>query len=353
MGRRVAIAALFLVAAVGVWVLWLFNAAGEFKTLTPHFTGRCTAVTGVVGAEDITIHPRTGMAYLSAFDRRAAFAGRPATGAIYAYDLNASSPQPVNLTPDAAPGFHPHGISLHVADDGTSTLFAINHAGGRHAIEIYDVTTDRLVHTRTLTDPLLVSPNDLLALTPTQVYITNDHGYPPGFLRTLEEYLRLAAANVVLWDGTRFREAAGGIRMANGINRSPDGTTVYVNAVIGQTVRQYAREPRSGTLTFRGEIALGSGGDNIEVAADGTLWIAAHPQLLTVVRYMSGALPRAPTQILRVVPRTDGSAAIDEVYLDLGEQISAASVAAVRGNRLLIGPIADTKVLDCRLADGV
>ena len=79
-----------------------------------------------------------------------------------------------------------------------------------------------------------------------------------------------------------------------------------------------------------------------------SLWIAAHPKLLTVVRYMAGSVPYAPTQILHVVER-GGRLDVEEVYLNPGEQISGASVAAVRGKRLLIGPIADSKILDCQM----
>jgi hypothetical protein len=64
---------------------------------------------------------------------------------------------------------------------------------------------------------------------------------------------------------------------------------------------------------------------------------------------MSGSVPRAPSQVLHVVPLPSGDYRVDEVYLDLGEQLSAASVAAVRGKRLLIGPIADSKFLDCQM----
>ncbi len=103
-------------------------------------------------------------------------------------------------------------------------------------------------------------------------------------------------------------------------------------------------------MTFRREIPLASGGDNIEVDADGSVWIGAHPQLLTLVRYMSGGTPYAPSQIFHVTPHGDG-ADVKEVYLDLGEQISAASVGAVRGTRLLIGAIADAKFLDCRMRE--
>jgi arylesterase/paraoxonase len=123
---------------------------------------------------------------------------------------------------------------------------------------------------------------------------------------------------------------------------------VYVVSTIGQAVRVYDRDAASGELTLRGEIPLGSGGDNVEVDADGTLWIGSHPRLLTLVRYMDGKTPYAPSQILHVTPRTSG-ADVREVYLDRGEQISGASAAAVRGRRLLIGPIADSKLLDCQM----
>ena len=349
MWRRVLFAVAIVAVVIGGWFVWLLNAAGQFKTLTPHFDGTCTVVTGVVGAEDLTIHPQTGVAYVSANDRFATQAGRPAHGAIYAYDLNMPSPQPINLTPDADPDFRPHGISLYVGPDGSSTLFVINHAGGHNTIEVYEVGERQLLHRATLADPLLVAPNDLLAVTPTQVYVTNDHRHTSGMRRAIEDYFRRPWANVVLWDGKAFHEAAAGIRLANGINMSADRTTVYVAATIGQAVRVYRRDSASGALTFTREIPLNSAGDNIEVDADGSLWLGAHPQLLTLVRYMSGKAPDAPSQVLHVVRGGDGRERVEEVYLDLGEQLSGASVAAARGKRLLIGAIADAKLLDCRM----
>jgi arylesterase/paraoxonase len=168
-------------------------------------------------------------------------------------------------------------------------------------------------------------------------------------MRTVEDYLRRPWANVVMWDGTTFRVAAGGIPLANGINVSPDRKTVYVMSTIGLAMRVYDRDTGSGTLALRGEIPLGSGVDNVEVDADGTLWIGAHPKLLTVVRYMAGARSYAPSQVLHVVPRGGANYQTDEVFLDRGEQLSASSVAAVRGKRLLIGPVADSKILDCQM----
>jgi len=346
MARRLLVGVGIVLLAVGGWYVWLLNAAGQFKTLAPHFDGTCTAVDGVVGAEDLTIHPRTGVVYLSSCNRRAVFAGGPAHGAIFAYDLKAPGARPVNLTPEAGPDFCPHGISLYVAPDGASTLFVIVHTRGRSTIEIYDAAATALTHRATLSDPLLVAPNDLLAASPTQLYVTNDHRYAAGFMRTVEDYTRRPWANVVLWDGHGFREAADRMRLANGINMSPDGTTVYVAATIGQAIREYDRNPASGALRYRDEIPVGTGVDNIETAADGSLWIGAHPQLLTLVGYMGGRKPQAPSQILHVTPRAGGGD-VEEAYLDLGDHLSAASVGAVYERHLLIGPIADTKFLDC------
>jgi arylesterase / paraoxonase len=348
MWKRVLLGAALIITLIAAWLAWLLDRAGEFRALAPHFDGTCTQVAGLVGTEDLTIHPRTGVAYLSSCDFRSVLAGKPAKCSIYAYDLNAPSPRPVDLVPDAAPGFLPHGISLHVAEDGTGTLFAINHAGGRHTVEVYDVGQTALTHRTTLAGPALVSPNDLVAVTPTQVYVTNDHRHPTGPMRTVEEYFRRPWTNVVMWDGSAFHEVAGGIQLANGINVSRDGRTLYVASAIGQDIRVYDRDAATGALTLRNQIPLGTGPDNIEVDADGALWIGAHPKLVTIVRYMSGAIDQAPSQVLRVVPTRDGGD-VREVYLDAGEQLSGASVAAVRGKRLLIGPIADSKFLDCTM----
>src|SRR6185436_9187098 len=92
---------LALVLIVSVWAIRLMWLTGTFRRIHSHFEGTCHLVRGPVGPEDITIHPRTGIAYVSAADRRAVLAGKPVPGAIFAYDLNAEHPALVNLTPMA------------------------------------------------------------------------------------------------------------------------------------------------------------------------------------------------------------------------------------------------------------
>ena len=345
--RRILIGLAVLVLLALGYVLQLLWSAGAFKSLEPHFAGRCREVRGIVGPEDITIHPRTGVAYISAYDRRAG-PGEPGRGAIYAYDLEATSPTLVNLTPDADADFRPHGISLHVDEVSGDVLYVVNHSGGKHTIEIFDFIAGRLHKRETLADPLLVSPNDLVAVGRDRLYITNDHGHPEGFMKYIEEFGRLPLSNVVYFDGSQFSEAADRIAYANGINQSHDGRTVYVASPTGRAVHVYDRDPDSDRLSRVESIDTASGVDNIEVDRDGNLWIGSHPKLLQFKAHAADPAEISPSQVLRISRGAEGRYVVSEVYLDLGDQLSASSVAAVRGDRLLIGGIFDPLFLDCR-----
>jgi arylesterase/paraoxonase len=351
MRRLIGIVLLILVVAVSVWAVRLLWLAGTFRSIDPHFAGECHLVGGPIGPEDITIHPRTGIAYVSASDRRAIQAGNAAPGAIWAYDLNAAQPVPVNLTPNADARFQPHGISIWAGGDGRDALFVVNHpvngdTEAAHSIEIFDLTDGGILHRATLTDPLLVMPNDLVAVGLDRFYVTNTHANPPGRMQTMETYLQMKGAQVLFYGPGGFRPAIQELVLPNGINVSPDGRTLYVASTTGRALRVYDRDPGSEALVFRREVPLGSGPDNIEIDENGNLWIGAHPKLLRIEAHRDDARTLSPSQVLRVTP--DG--AVDEIFLDDGNQLSGSSVAAVRGRRLLIGEIFDDGFLDCTMA---
>ena len=355
MRRRVIQIVLSIVAVVVLWQVGrILVLGGVFRTIEPRFAGHCRMVPGPVGAEDITIHPGTGVAYLSASDRRSVMAGTPKPGAIWGYDLDQPNASPVNLTPDADASFQPHGISLWADGDGPDVLFVINHAplegvDARHTVEIYDVTENGLVHRASLTHPLLVMPNDLVAVGRDRFYLTNTHRYPPGTMQTLETYLQIAGAQVLFYGPGGFRPAIEDMVFPNGINISRDGRTLFVATVTEQRLRIFDRDPATETLRPRAVVPLGSGADNIEMEADGTIWIGAHPKPLRLQGYADDPTKVAPSQVLRVRETSAGSYEVDEVYTDPGDEIAAASVAAVRGSRLLIGQIFDEGVLDCEM----
>jgi arylesterase/paraoxonase len=353
MRRKLVFAVLgLLVLAVAGFVLRIVWIGGVFRSIEPHFDGTCRLVRGPMGPEDLTIHPRTGVAYVSASDRRASRAGNPVPGGIHAYDLADPNAIPVNLTPDADVTFQPHGISLWPGADGRDVLFVVNHppAGtGRpaHTIEIFDLAGDELVHRASLTDPLLTMPNDLVAVGINRFYVTNTHKFAPGRLQTLETFLQLSGANVVHYGPNGFRVEIPDLVFPNGINVSPEGDSVYVATVTPRTLLVYSRDPANDSLTFREDIFLDSAADNIEVDDEGRLWIGAHPKMLRLQSRGADPSVPAPSQVLRVTLDAIGGHAVEEIYLNDGTEIAGASVAAVRGNRLLIGQIDGDGFLDC------
>jgi len=342
------------------YVLYLANAAGEFRSLTNQPYGQCRPIPGMSGSEDITIHPDGRFAYISSDDRRAVINGNPTPGAILRYDLDAASSMPVNLTPDADLGFRPHGISLYVDADGRQTLFVVNHpgeslfgapdggdSGPLHTIEVFDVQGDTLLHRQTHADTALISPNDVVAVDHDRFYVTNDHGTGPGALRQLEDYLRLPWANVLYFDGGLFTEVAHGLTYANGINLSADGSELYVAEVSRNRIQVYQRAPASGSLSLQQTLDVGFGADNIEIdPATGDLWVGGHPRLLTFVRHAADADVKSPSQVVRVRPGNFGYQVSTE-FMDTGELISGASVGAWRDGRLLIGSVFEDHILDC------
>lgn len=350
--RVVMLAALVVVALAGFQLARIAWMGGVFTSIEPHFDGHCRLIEGPVGGEDLTIDAAADRAIISATDRRAAQAGRPVPGGIWSYPLGEVEALPVNLTPDATLYFQPHGISLWREPDGRAALFVVNHpAPGHgwpaHTIEVFDLAGDALLHRATLTDPRLVMPNDLVAVGLDRFYVTNTHARGPGRLQSLETYLQWAGAQVLHYGLGGFSVAVDDLVFPNGINVSPDGRSVYIASVTGREVLVYERDPQTDALTPRTSIDIASGGDNIEVDDQGQLWIGSHPKLLAVPKHQQDPANLSPSQVLRV--SADGTT-VEEVYLSDGQPLSAASVAAVRGDRLLIGQIFGDGFLDCRMA---
>jgi arylesterase/paraoxonase len=338
---------------VGAFVLRTFYLAGYFRKVESRFEGECKLVRGPVGPEDIAIDRAAGVAYISGYDRRSAMSGRPQPGAIHMYDLNAENIAPINITPEADTSFQPHGISLWTDAEQNRVLYVINHPapGTRpysHSVEVFDVLAGALRHRTTITDARLVMPNDIVAVGESRFYLTNTHRNPPGGMQTIETYLRLRGANVLYFGAHGFEVAADDLVLPNGINVSHDGETVYVASTTMQEVQLYDRDPRSGALELRGGVYIGSGLDNLDVDADGNLWIGAHPNLLALTAATEDPNVLSPSQALRV-SFTGGEVKVEEIFVDRGELISGASVAARYGNRLLLGQIFGNGILDCTM----
>ncbi len=193
---------------------------------------------------------------------------------------------------------------------------------------------------RTLTDPAIVSPNDLVLLDEVRFYFTNDHGFTKGIGRLLEDYAGLAMSNVVYFDGTEYREVADGIAYANGINYDKKRNLIFVASPRGFLVNVYSRN-EDGSLNFIDDIPCGTGVDNIEFDTEGNLWIGAHPNLLRFTAYAQGKEETSPSEIVKIKYRGEGDYTIETIYLEDGSAMSASTVAAPFGNLILVGNLMD------------
>lgn len=349
MKRKLIIGGIILVVLISARVIYFLWDAGQFKILEPHFAGTCTPVYGLMGAEDITIHPITGVAYISAYNRRATMTGRETESGIYTYDLKADNPKLVPLITKTSGEFRPHGISLFVGKNGQDKIFVINHAQEKHTIEIFDLVGGRSTFKQSIENSIIVSPNDLVAVGQDSFYVTNDHKHRGGKMGMLEDYLQLKWSNVIFCKGMDCSVAVSDFSYANGINVSHDQKTLYLSTTTQQTLFVYNRNRNTNKLTFKKEIDTGTGLDNIEIDSLGNIWIGAHPQILKFVTHAKDKNQLSPSQILRFSISPQNKVKREEIYLNLGDEISGSSVGAASANRLLIGSVFEPKILDCKL----
>ena len=345
--------------ALGCWMFYLSARGGQFTDLEARFaaapeTGECTKIPGLPGAEDLTIDRVWNVALISSDDRRAGPDGP--NGGIYRLDLSksAAAPEPELLTASFEGPFHPHGLSLYrgATTMSEATLFVVNHARGQHTIELFDWNGRTLKHTETVSGDALISPNDVVGIGPREFYATNDHGTSNPRLALLADLTLRKTASVVHWDGEEVRQVVDSLAYANGINVSPDGLELFVAQSSGTTIERYLRDAETGALEYSGQLEIGVGGDNIEVDSHGKLWVAAHPKTMTFLRHASDPSVLSPSIALWVDPDKYFDPPVRDAWVDDGSRLSAASVVAPIGSRLVIGSVFDPHVLICeRTAD--
>jgi arylesterase/paraoxonase len=327
--------------------------AGVFDTVTP-VPRACKTLTGVTGVEDIAVDSKDGLVFLSATDRRAIAHGKPSK-ADGIYTASLAHPEAGFKRLDGTPAvFHPLGISLYRAPDGSLTLMAVNIMTDKEsAVDIFEVGVAggaaRLKETGDIQGDKLIHPNDVAAVGKDQFYVTNDHGSRTQLGVKLESVFILPRANVLFYDGMMFREAVTGLVFANGINVSPDGSHVYVAETTARRVQTFKRDPFTGRLEPENIFAFPSGPDNIDVGEKGDLWIAGHPKIFDVLAYADDASKPSPTEIFHVRVAGGIPQSAEPVYVDAGREIGAGSVGARAGGNIFIGSIFDPKILECRL----
>jgi arylesterase/paraoxonase len=324
---------------------------GAFTSVPSHpLGGPCTAITGIQGPEDIAIDFASKLAFVSAMDRRAA-AAHKWSSADGLYLLPMSGAAHLTKLAGTPADFHPHGISLY-RDAGGLVLMAINHhSDGTSSVEAFDVkttgTTATLSETGNIESRALIAPNAIAAMDRARFYVTNDHGSTTAMGKMLEDVFILPRANVLYFDGVTFRPVADHLAFPSGLAISPDGHRLYVTEANARRLDTFGLNPVGGQLEEQGTLDIATNLDNLRLDDHGALWLGSHPKALAMVAYSRDPKKPAPSEIFRIGTDAGIPQSADLVYA--GTDIGGSSVAAVMGNRMLIGgPLAD-RVLDCKI----
>jgi arylesterase/paraoxonase len=327
-----------IIVAVLAFVGYTFYSTGFFRTIQPLGTDKIIQKVPLPGVEDIAID-REGRFIILSSD------GNPSQGGLYMMRLDDLSTSPFLLSQNFKETFYPHGISMLKLSDEKHRIWAINHASSKHTIEVFDLfETDSLVFVETLQDDLMISPNDVVALSENELYYTNDHGNTSYLGVLAENYLGLRASNVVHVNNGSYRIVARDIAYANGINYDQDRSLMFVASPRDFIVKVYGRG-ENGDLAFVENIDAGTGVDNIEFDKDGALWIGCHPSLLSFTSYAAGKKPFSASEVIKINYNGKGDYTQETLYLDDGANMAAATVAPYYEGKVFVGNVMDDHFL--------
>ncbi|MCS5490628.1 SMP-30/gluconolactonase/LRE family protein [Algoriphagus limi] len=342
--KKIALFVLILIVGLIAFIFHTFSSTGYFRDIEPkHDFGEIFQTINLPGVEDMALARKDSFLILSVDDRAKRRAGEEGLHGLYWLDLRQTPfetkaiPLPTNLT------LFPHGISLFEIGPNQYQLAVINHVEGKHSIELFTIQDSEVLYDRTLRDPLLISPNDLVLVGKDKFYYSNDHGNTSKLGVFAENYLGVAAANVGYFDGENFRIVAEDLAYPNGLVPDQSGEKLFVASSRGFLIRAYDIQ-RNGDLTRSEDISVDTGVDNLEIDDSGTIWTGAHPDLMTFSAYAAGKKEFAPSEILKI-SYNEGQSKIESVWLDDGKTLSATSVAIPFGDYLFLGNVMDSKFL--------
>jgi arylesterase/paraoxonase len=325
------------------YIAYICVSTGYFRTIENKFDGQLVKEIAITGAEDIMLITDSGYALISASPRKNSLDVQEKEGGLYLLDLISKEYQVKKLTTDLNKPFAPHGISMYKRDS-VYTVMVVNHTSKGHSFEVFSLQDTVLTFERTITNPALVSPNDVVMLDEKRFYFTNDHKYVDGVGRLLEDYGGLGVSNVMYFDGENYQEVASGIGYANGINYDKERKLLFVAGPRNFEVKVYGAN-ENGSLNFIENIDCGTGVDNIEFDSEGNLWIGAHPNLLAFSAYADGDKEIAPSEIIKIVYRDTNDYSIEQVYINDGSEMSASTVATPYQDVVITGNVMDSHFL--------
>ncbi|KAJ5377830.1 uncharacterized protein N7496_005239 [Penicillium cataractarum] len=292
-----------LVAILGPAVLHIIRVSGPFLTPNPTVLGAGQGpivIEDTVHCEDLHYHRPANLLFTACEDvKETRFDWFPGLGHLDAKTVGRGSihvvdPKTFKSTRLAFENFNgpfvTHGIDVieDPQDSDAVYIFAVNHLpnpdftpdspnnpAARSQIELFHhiLHSTTVQHVRSIRHPLIQTPNDIYAASPTSFYVTNDHFYRSGLLRFIEDIWPSAKwTNVIHVHLEQLHNvpsatasltasiAHEGLWNNNGLGHARSESEVIIASAIGGELYLASRE--NNTLTVRDTIVFDTVTDN-------------------------------------------------------------------------------------------
>ncbi|KAI9146513.1 hypothetical protein BKA69DRAFT_34027 [Paraphysoderma sedebokerense] len=274
-----------------------------------------------------------------------------------------TTPQKLTLS-NFSGDFHPLGFHLFELNSTTVLLTVTNHKRSGNVIEQFYYHFKEpiiLSHVRTISHPLIHTPNAIEMLSPTKFYFSNDHTYYNGTMKVIENWTRLPGGSIVfidLEDPNRIKVVAEGLRFANGV-ATRDQRFYFVAECLGGLVKIYERQTDNSLALIR-SVKVGYAVDNVRVdEATGDVYVAGHPNVIKFMLYSKRNIGTSPSRVVRLrfgesnaadeILNLEKDATLTVIFEDDGSFYPTSSTAAVdnKRNTVLISGLYADGILHC------
>ncbi|KAA1133757.1 hypothetical protein PGTUg99_012133 [Puccinia graminis f. sp. tritici] len=393
-----------------------FDQAGIFRTGTNRNNEHCSTI-GLEACEDIWVDQPTGLAYLACSSRTQRAFWETGVGILEAEKLPPRSLdhitildlkthehrklELVNLPPHIVQnGIYVHGIDLVVTpsdptdssaanqmpfSDGAAgdqlgsrraTIYLINHRppsdrksasliGAQSVIEVFDTVLgdSKATHTITIEHGLILTPNNLVGISETSFYVTNDHSSKTAWTRRLEPFFTDSEIDSIIFcsfqDELNCLPAVSGKHPhPNGIAKGP-GDSLYMVTTFDPYLRVYEIQADY-TLALTDELKLPRVVDNIYVTPKGSIFMAGIPSLYRFKKRLLGMQEGnfdilSPSDVWKVSNETSSDAfyggrlKVEQVLADDGNKINGNTGVAVWDSKLYLTGLTSPYISVCKI----
>ncbi|MBW0499149.1 hypothetical protein O181_038864 [Austropuccinia psidii MF-1] len=377
---------------------------GYFRSGSNFNNEKCSKIE-LESCEDIYLDPTASLAYLACSHRSQRSHWSPALGLLNSNQLSIPSSDfiailnlktkefqqlnLINLPPHLQKfGFHSHGLDLFLHQNHQSnqpnqprraTIYFINHklpsnhslsssSEPQSVIEVFETIIGQATATyqKTIHHHLIITPNNILALSPHSFYFTNDHQSKSHWTRSLEPFVTDNQFETIIFcsfqnDLECVVAAFGRYPHPNGLAKGPRDSFYMVN-----TYDPHLRvfEPQADhTLVLTDELKLPRPADNIYVTEKGSVFVATIPSLYkfkkSITHFLTNPNLISPTEIWKVSNSTDSDAfyggrlKVEKVLSDDGNQISGTTGVAVWQSQLIITGQGSSYVSICEIDEAL